>query len=120
MRCCWAIINHQTKHVFLLTKHQPQSKHAPLLGNLVENAAATTQKPIVVFSMEMPAEQLVVRMMSSLGKIDQSRLRNGKLQQDDWPKLSAKGQLPNFTGIQTSKLPNSSTPRFEGVIQPSP
>ena len=57
--------------------------------NLVENAAATTQKPIVVFSMEMPAEQLVVRMMSSLGKIDQSRLRNGKLQQDDWPKLSA-------------------------------
>ena len=57
--------------------------------NLVENAAAATQKPIVVFSMEMPAEQLVVRMMSSLGKIDQSRLRNGKLQQDDWPKLSA-------------------------------
>jgi replicative DNA helicase len=57
--------------------------------NLVENAAAHTEKPIVVFSMEMPAEQLVVRMMSSLGKIDQSRLRTGKLQQDDWPKLSS-------------------------------
>ena len=57
--------------------------------NLVENASAHTEKPILVFSMEMPAEQLVVRMMSSLGKIDQSRLRTGKLQQDDWPKLSA-------------------------------
>ena len=57
--------------------------------NLVENAAANTEKPILVFSMEMPAEQLVVRMMSSLGKIDQSRLRTGKLQQEDWPKLSA-------------------------------
>ena len=57
--------------------------------NLVENASAHTEKPILVFSMEMPAEQLVVRMMSSLGKIDQSRLRTGKLQQDDWPKLSS-------------------------------
>ena len=57
--------------------------------NLVENACAHTEKPILVFSMEMPAEQLVVRMMSSLGKIDQSRLRTGKLQQDDWPRLSA-------------------------------
>jgi replicative DNA helicase len=57
--------------------------------NLVENASAHTDKPILVFSMEMPAEQLVVRMMASLGKIDQSRLRTGKLQQDDWPKLSA-------------------------------
>ena len=46
--------------------------------NLVENAAANTEKPIVVFSMEMPAEQLVVRMMSSLGKIDQSRRAHGK------------------------------------------
>ncbi len=57
--------------------------------NLVENAAGHTEKPILVFSMEMPAEQLVIRMMSSLGKIDQTRVRNGKLEQDDWPKLSA-------------------------------
>ena len=57
--------------------------------NLVENAAAVADKPILVFSMEMPAEQLVIRMMSSLGKIDQTRVRTGKLEQDDWPKLSA-------------------------------
>lgn len=56
--------------------------------NLVENAAGKSNKPILVFSMEMPAEQLVIRMLSSLGRIDQSRVRNGKLEQDDWPKLS--------------------------------
>jgi replicative DNA helicase len=57
--------------------------------NLVENAATHTEQPILVFSMEMPAEQLVIRMMSSLGRIDQTRVRTGKLEQDDWPKLSA-------------------------------
>ncbi len=57
--------------------------------NLVENAAGNSEQPILVFSMEMPAEQLVIRMLSSLGKIDQTRVRNGKLEQGDWPKLSA-------------------------------
>lgn len=57
--------------------------------NLVENAAGNSDKPILVFSMEMPAEQLVIRMMSSLGKIDQTKVRTGKLDQEDWPKLSA-------------------------------
>ena len=56
--------------------------------NLVENAVGGTDKPILVFSLEMPAEQLVIRMLSSLGRIDQGRVRNGKLEQDDWPKLS--------------------------------
>ena len=56
--------------------------------NLVENAAMVSERPIMVFSMEMPAEQLVIRMLSSLGRIDQSRVRTGKLEQDDWPKLS--------------------------------
>jgi replicative DNA helicase len=44
--------------------------------------------------MEMPAEQLALRMMSSLGRIDQHRLRTGKLDDDDWPRLtSAMGLL---------------------------
>ncbi|MEP0203724.1 MAG: replicative DNA helicase [Halioglobus sp.] len=57
--------------------------------NLVENAVLAQDKPILVFSMEMPAEQLVIRILSSVGKIDQTRIRNGKLEQEDWPKLSA-------------------------------
>ncbi|MBN7795515.1 replicative DNA helicase [Parahaliea mediterranea] len=57
--------------------------------NLVENAVLSQDKPVLVFSMEMPAEQLVIRMLSSIGKINQTRIRNGKLEQEDWPKLSA-------------------------------
>jgi replicative DNA helicase len=56
--------------------------------NLVEHAVLNQEKPILVFSMEMPADQLIVRMLSSIGKIDQTRIRNGKLEQEDWPKLS--------------------------------
>jgi replicative DNA helicase len=56
--------------------------------NLVENAVLAQEKPILVFSMEMPADSLVVRMLSSIGRIDQTRIRNGKLEQEDWPKLS--------------------------------
>lgn len=56
--------------------------------NLVENAVLAQDKPILVFSMEMPADSLVIRMLSSIGRIDQTRIRNGKLEQEDWPKLS--------------------------------
>jgi len=46
-------------------------------------------KPILVFSMEMPADSLIVRMLSSIGRIDQTRIRTGELQQEDWPRLSS-------------------------------
>jgi len=57
--------------------------------NLVENAVLAQDQPILVFSMEMPADQLIVRMLSSIGRIDQTRIRNGRLEQEDWPKLTA-------------------------------
>ena len=57
--------------------------------NLAENVAVGSNKPVLVFSMEMPAEQLVMRMLSSLGRINQTRVRNGKLEEDDWPRLNS-------------------------------
>lgn len=57
--------------------------------NLVENALLVTKRPCLVFSMEMPSESIVMRMLSSIGKIDQTRIRSGKLIDEDWPKLSA-------------------------------
>lgn len=53
--------------------------------NLVENAVLKSEKPVLVFSLEMPAESLIFRMLSSIGKIDQTRLRSGQLNEDDWP-----------------------------------
>lgn len=55
--------------------------------NLVENAAMISDLPVIVFSLEMPAEQLMMRMLSSLGRIDQTRMRSGQLIQEDWDKL---------------------------------
>lgn len=57
--------------------------------NLVENALLASELPILVFSMEMPAGSLMMRMLSSVGKIDQTRVRNGQLEEEDWAKLSA-------------------------------
>jgi replicative DNA helicase len=57
--------------------------------NLVEHAVLKQDKPVVVFSLEMPAESLIVRMLSSMGRIDQHRLRNGQLLDEDWTRLGA-------------------------------
>ncbi|HQU14726.1 MAG: replicative DNA helicase [Chromatiales bacterium 21-64-14] len=57
--------------------------------NLAEHAAIKCKRPVAVFSMEMPGEQLAMRMMSSLGRIDQHRVRTGKLHDEDWPRLTS-------------------------------
>ena len=57
--------------------------------NMVENAVLHSDKPVLVFSMEMPAESLITRMLSSIGRIDQTHIRNGKLQDDEWDKLAS-------------------------------
>ncbi|WP_061291217.1 replicative DNA helicase [Azotobacter vinelandii] len=57
--------------------------------NLVENALlGTPEGPAFVFSLEMPASQLVMRLLSSLGRIDLQKIRTGKLEDEDWPKLT--------------------------------
>jgi len=57
--------------------------------NLVEHAVVSNDKPVIVFSMEMPAESLMLRMLSSLGRIDQTRMRTGQLEDEDWPRLTS-------------------------------
>ncbi|MCG8312753.1 MAG: replicative DNA helicase [Pseudomonadales bacterium] len=57
--------------------------------NLVENAIIRTGKSALVFSMEMPSESIVMRMLSSLGRIDQTRIRSGKLEEEDWPRFNS-------------------------------
>ena len=63
--------------------------------NLAENAAIKSKEPVAVFSMEMPSDALAMRMLSSLGQIDQHRLRTGKLNDDDWPRLTSAIALLN-------------------------
>jgi replicative DNA helicase len=57
--------------------------------NIAEHAAIKSGKSVLVFSMEMPGDSLAMRMMSSLGRIDQHRLRTGKLEDEDWPRITS-------------------------------
>ncbi len=56
--------------------------------NIAEYAAAHKKLPTAVFSMEMPAEQLTLRLLSSMGRVDQHRIRTGKLTDEDWPRIA--------------------------------
>ena len=78
--------------------------------NIAEHAAIKGNVPTAVFSMEMPGEQLAMRMLSSLGRIDQHKIRTGKLEDEDWPRLtSAVGILaeaPLFIDDTAALSPN--------------
>ena len=56
--------------------------------NLALAAAKSTKKNIAIFSLEMPAEQLIMRMISSLGQIDNKKLSTGKLENEDWKRFN--------------------------------
>jgi replicative DNA helicase len=57
--------------------------------NIAENVALDSKKAVAVFSMEMGATQLATRMIGSVGRLDQHRMRNGNLEDDDWARLTA-------------------------------
>ena len=80
--------------------------------NIAEHVALKEGLPVAVFSMEMGAAQLAVRVVGSIGRIDQGRLRTGKLHDDEWPRLTeAIEKLRNISmhidetpGLTTSEL----------------
>ncbi|HUY82988.1 MAG TPA: replicative DNA helicase, partial [Steroidobacteraceae bacterium] len=75
---------------------RPSMGKTTLAVNIAENAALGSNKAAAIFSMEMSAESLTLRMISSLGRINQAHLRSGRLQEDDWPRIdSAMTQLSN-------------------------
>lgn len=57
--------------------------------NLCENAAMDQDKPVLIFSLEMPAEQLMMRMLASLSRVDQTKIRTGQLDDEDWARISS-------------------------------
>lgn len=77
------------KSDLIIIAGRPSMGKTSFAMNMVEHAILHQEKPVLVFSMEMPANQLIMRMMSSLGKIDQTRMRSGNLSEDDWPRLSS-------------------------------
>jgi len=73
--------------------------------NIAEHAAIKHGVPVAVFSMEMSALQLVMRLFSSLGQIEQGRLRTGSLTDLDWPKLTSAMNLLHKSQIFIDETP---------------
>jgi replicative DNA helicase len=72
----------------IIVAGRPSMGKTTLAINIGENAALGHGKSVGIFSMEMSTEQLALRMISSLGRIDQSHLRNGRFSDDDWPRIT--------------------------------
>lgn len=84
---------------------RPSSGKTSFALNIAEHAAIKHQVHTAIFSMEMSAEQLVQRFLSSLGRIDQSHIRTGQLDEADWPRLTATVQLLTGTPIYIDDMP---------------
>ncbi len=73
----------------IIVAGRPSMGKTTFAMNIAENVAINSGKPVAVFSLEMPGDSLAMRMMSSLGRIDQHRIRTGKLGDDEWPRLTS-------------------------------
>ena len=73
----------------IIVAGRPSMGKTSFMMNLVENAVISESSSVLVFSMEMPSQSLVLRMLSSLGRIDQTKIRTGNLADDDWPRLTS-------------------------------
>jgi replicative DNA helicase len=72
----------------IIVAARPSMGKTTFAMNLAESILFHTDLPVVVFSMEMPAESIVMRLLSSWGAINQTHLRSGQMNEDEWGKLS--------------------------------
>jgi len=87
---------------------RPAMGKTTLAMNIAEHAAIKHAVPVAIFSMEMSSLQLVMRLFSSLGQIDQTRLRTGSLDDLDWPKLTSAMNLLHKSRIFIDETPSLS------------
>ena len=100
---------------------RPSMGKTAFMMNIAEAAVISDGAPVLVFSMEMPSDSLVMRMLSSLGRIDQSKIRTGQLGDDDWPRLTSAVTLlsdkPLFIDDTPALTPNEIRSRARRVAR---
>lgn len=84
---------------------RPSMGKTALSMNIGEYVAVEQGLPVAVFSMEMGATQLAMRMVCSVGRLDQQRLRTGRLNDDDWPRLTNAMQKMQETQLFIDETP---------------
>lgn len=84
---------------------RPSMGKTALSLNIGEHVAVEQGLPVAVFSMEMAATQLAMRMLGSVGRLDQHKLRTGRLADDDWPRLTHAIQKMNEAQLYIDETP---------------
>jgi replicative DNA helicase len=93
---------------------RPSMGKTALAINIAEHVALKEQLPVAVFSMEMGASQLAIRIVGSIGRIDQMRLRTGKLHDDEWPRLTEAIEKLRNISLHIDETPGLTTSELRG------
>ncbi|MDC8829852.1 replicative DNA helicase [Alteromonas gilva] len=72
----------------IIVAARPSMGKTTFAMNLAENAMLAEDKPVLVFSLEMPSEQIMMRMLASLSRVDQTKIRTAQLDDEDWARIS--------------------------------
>ncbi|WP_343152684.1 replicative DNA helicase [Buchnera aphidicola] len=72
---------------FIIIAARPSMGKTTFAMNICENAAMIYEKPVLIFSLEMPGEQIMIRMLSSLSRVNQTNIRTGQLSDEDWSRI---------------------------------
>ncbi|MDZ4355858.1 MAG: replicative DNA helicase [Variovorax sp.] len=88
---------------------RPSMGKTSLAINIAEHVALEEGLPVAVFSMEMGAAQLAVRIVGSIGRIDQRHLRTGKLSDEEWPRLTEAIEKLRTVSLHIDETPGLSS-----------
>jgi len=89
--------------------------------NIAEYVALNAKKPVLIFSMEMPGDSIAMRMLSSMGRIEQQKIRSGRLEDDDWPRVGSAvamlSEVPIFIDDTPGLTPSEARSRARRVAR---
>jgi replicative DNA helicase len=115
------LTNGLQKGDLVIVAGRPSMGKTTLAMNIAEFASANKKIPTAVFSMEMPGEQLTMRLLSSMGRVDQTRLRNGRLLEEDWPRIASAvkifADVPLYIDDSAGLSPNEVRTRARRLVR---
>ncbi len=77
------------KSDLIIIAARPSMGKTTFAMNICENIAMSQKKPVLIFSLEMPSEQIIIRIISSLSRVNQNKIKTGKLNHEDWTRISS-------------------------------
>ncbi len=77
------------KSDLIIIAARPSMGKTTFAMNICENIAMSQKKPVLIFSLEMPSEQILIRIISSLSRVNQNKIKTGNLNHKDWERISS-------------------------------